>query len=102
MSPKETQTLICGSIMVVCGFASFTQGVREGRIQKSTFDLAAELSKSVIAGIMAYILGSEQGYNVNWIYFMVLVSANNAAEVKAKVWEQISNLFPLFKPGVKK
>ncbi|MFI7813023.1 hypothetical protein [Citrobacter werkmanii] len=102
MTPKETTMAISVAITLVCGFASFAQGVREGRNQKSVFDLASEISKSFIAGVMAYILGTEQGYSVNWIYFMVLVSANNAAEAKAKAWEQISNLFTLFKPGGKK
>ncbi|HFU2857335.1 TPA: hypothetical protein ACGQ50_000875 [Enterobacter cloacae] len=99
MTPQETQIAIVAAICTVCGLASFTQGVREGRNTKCLFDLTTEISGAVVAGATTYFFAKSQGLDIYFIYFLVLGAANNAAEIKAKVWEQVSNVFTLFKGG---
>ena len=97
MTLNTTEIAITAGVSFVCGIAQFAQGVREGRNQKHLLDLTADIASAMVAGATVYAGGKSQGLDTYFIYFLVLAAANNAAEVKAKAGEQLTNLFGLFK-----
>lgn len=90
-------------ISIFSGLAVFVQGKREGR-NTGFFDLFTELINAVVAGAMAFCLGTYEGWNQYLVFLLVLASSNNATEVREKCREQIKAFEPakileIFKMG---
>lgn len=68
-------------LSMLSGIGVFLMGLREGRIKGTVLDFFTETLIAVTAGLMAFYVGRHQHFDDSIIYFSVLLSSNNGAEV---------------------
>ncbi|POW54677.1 holin [Candidatus Pantoea alvi] len=104
LTQEQIQVAIALLLSVVSGIGAFLMAIRDGRLKGRSLDFVTELFVAVTAGMMAYLIGQHQKWEVYITYLSVLLASNNGHEVMAAVRRfnldmLLNGLTNLFKKG---